>query len=154
MLDKDPKDRIGFREVFAHPVFGALDWNRVANLGYTREFTALLYDSLTPRASPLFLATWTFPKVGPSKPQKSVQEAIEFTSLYRPPESSRGDEAGGERTEADWLDMQQGLALGRAMASARDWISKQPGSIKDQVLGGYDFDWTASEFSEEDKVGR
>ena len=42
MLDRNSKTRIGFYEILAHPVFAHLDWNRVANLEYTREFTALL----------------------------------------------------------------------------------------------------------------
>jgi len=43
MLDRDPKTRIGFNEILAHPVFAHLDWNRVANLDYTREFITLRY---------------------------------------------------------------------------------------------------------------
>ena len=41
MLDRDQKTRIGFNEMVAHPVFSHLDWNRVANLGYTRKFIPL-----------------------------------------------------------------------------------------------------------------
>ena len=43
MLDRDPKARIGFNDILAHPVFAHLDWNRVANLDYTREFITLCY---------------------------------------------------------------------------------------------------------------
>ena len=42
MLDRDQATRIGFNDILAHPVFAHLDWNRVANLEYTREFIALL----------------------------------------------------------------------------------------------------------------
>lgn len=42
MLDRNPKTRIGFNEILAHPVFAHLDWNRVASLEYTREFITLL----------------------------------------------------------------------------------------------------------------
>ena len=42
MLDRNPKTRIGFNEILAHPVFALLDWNRVASLEYTREFATLL----------------------------------------------------------------------------------------------------------------
>ena len=38
MLDRNQKTRIGFNEIFAHPVFAHLDWNKVANLEYIREF--------------------------------------------------------------------------------------------------------------------
>ena len=42
MLDRNPKTRIGFNEILAHPVFAHLDWNKVASLEYSREFTVLL----------------------------------------------------------------------------------------------------------------
>ena len=42
MLDRNPKSRAGFNEILAHPVFAHLDWNRVANLEYTREFIPVL----------------------------------------------------------------------------------------------------------------
>ena len=42
MLDKNPTTRIGFCEILTHPVFAHLDWDTVADLGYTREFAALL----------------------------------------------------------------------------------------------------------------
>lgn len=41
MLDRNPKSRAGFKEILAHPTFDLLDWNRVANLDYTREFISL-----------------------------------------------------------------------------------------------------------------
>jgi hypothetical protein len=49
MLDRNPKTRIGFSEILTHPVFGHLDWNRVAALEYMREFTILLWplDAMT-----------------------------------------------------------------------------------------------------------
>jgi hypothetical protein len=37
MLVKDERNRIGFDEILAHPVFSHLDWNRVASLEYVRE---------------------------------------------------------------------------------------------------------------------
>ena len=43
MLERNPKTRIGFNEILAHPVFAHLDWNRVASLEYTREFIDLLW---------------------------------------------------------------------------------------------------------------
>lgn len=42
MLDRDEKTRIGFDKILAHPVFAHLDWNRVANLEYTREFIIVI----------------------------------------------------------------------------------------------------------------
>ena len=44
MLDRNPKSRIGFSEILAHPVFAHLDWNRVANLEYIRKFITLLWS--------------------------------------------------------------------------------------------------------------
>lgn len=46
MLDRNQKTRIGFNEIFAHPVFAHLDWNKVANLEYIREFIITLLWTL------------------------------------------------------------------------------------------------------------
>ena len=98
-----------------------------------------------PRSSHLLPATWNFPKRESSKKSKPVQEAIGFASYYQPPEYIHIDEADCEWVKADKLNRQQGQALRRAMGTARDWMSKQHWSIKDQVLGEYDFNWTAFE---------
>ena len=37
------------------------------------------------------------------------------------------------------------------MGAARDWVSEQHAWIKDEVLGEYDFDWTAPEVITEDE---
>lgn len=42
MLDRNQRTRIGFNEILAHPAFALLDWNRVANLDYTREFIIIV----------------------------------------------------------------------------------------------------------------
>jgi len=42
MLDRNPRTRVRYNEILAHPVFAHLDWNRVGNLEYTREFITLL----------------------------------------------------------------------------------------------------------------
>lgn len=46
MLDRNPTTRIGFSEILAHPIFALLDWNRVANLQYSRESIITLLSSL------------------------------------------------------------------------------------------------------------
>jgi len=37
------------------------------------------------------------------------------------------------------------------MGAARDWVGEQPTWIRDETLGEYDFDWTASEVIVEDE---
>lgn len=42
MLDRNEGTRIGFYKMLNHPVFVHLDWNKVANLDYTREHTIVI----------------------------------------------------------------------------------------------------------------
>ena len=97
------------------------------------------------------LATWNFPEVEPSKRPKLVRDELEFAYYYRPPGDICASETDGERTRADKLDRQDGQVLRRAMGGARDWIGEQQTWIKDDVLGEYDFDWTAPEVIAEDE---
>jgi hypothetical protein len=99
----------------------------------------------------LLPATWNFPEVEPSKRPKPVQEEIEFTRYYQPPGDFSVNETDSERTRADKLDRQQGQVLRRAMGAARDWVSGQHVWVKDEVLGEYNFDWTAPEVIAEDE---
>ena len=96
-------------------------------------------------------ATWDFPEVAPSKRPKPIQEEIEFAHFYQPPGDFCANETDSEQTKADKLDKQQGQVLRRAMGAARDWVSGQHVWIQDQVLGEYDFDWTAPEVIAEDE---
>lgn len=94
---------------------------------------------------------WNFPEVEPSKRPKPIQEEIECARFYQPPENFSVNETDSERTKADKLDRQNRQVLRRAMRAARDWVSEQHVWIKDDVLGEYDFDWTAPEVTAEDE---
>lgn len=96
-------------------------------------------------------ATWSFPEVEPSKRPRLVQDEIKFAHYYQPPEDFCVNETDSERTRANKLDRQQGQVLRRAMGTARDWVNEQPMWIADEVLGEYDFDWTAPEVIAEDE---
>ena len=52
---------------------------------------------------------------------------------------------------ADKLDRKNVQVLRRAMGAARDWMVEQQTWVKDDVLGEYDFDWTAPEIIAEDE---
>lgn len=123
MLDRNPVTRIGFKEMYAHPVFAILDWNKVADLRYT--------------------PMWNFPKVETSNEPKPVKDTVEFTSYYKAPEDIWIDETDSERTQARKLEEREAQIIRRAMGAARDWMSNQ--WISDSTFQEYEFDFTAPE---------
>lgn len=149
MLDRNPKSRAGFKEILAHPVFAHLDWNRVAELDYTRELPPSLL-ALTPRFSPFLSATWNFPDVEAPKQPMPVRDELEFPNYYQPPGEILINDEDGEQTRTDKLDRRQGQVFRRAMGAARDWVAEQPTWVRDAALE-YDFDWTAPEIIAEDE---
>lgn len=80
-----------------------------------------------------------------------VQDELEFAYYCRPPEDIPVNETDGERTMADKLNRKNVQVLRRAMGAARDWMVEQQTWVKDDVLGEYDFDWTAPEIIAEDE---
>ena len=94
-------------------------------------------------SSSFFPATWNFPEVKPSKEPKPIEEEIGFRSFYQPPEDIYVGGMDSEQTTAEKLDRRARQVVRRAIGAARDWVGEQDAPIKNQVLGQYDFDWTA-----------
>lgn len=62
MLDRNPKARIGFDEMLAHPVFANLEFNRVANLEYNRELIVITSRSIDVMILILYSSDVDFPR--------------------------------------------------------------------------------------------